>query len=75
MDDMLMKNRKAAHHDAYLINTFVALRTYNMKLNTNNLTLSVISENFLDLMFHQLRIQSNPYKIHAVLEIESFNNL
>lgn len=35
VDDMLLKSRKAVHHEMDLCKTFDALRNYNMKLNPN----------------------------------------
>jgi ribonuclease HI len=69
VDDMLVKSKKDDNHLADLKETFQALRRYNMKLNPAKCVFGVSSGKFLGFMVSQRRIEANPDKIKAILEM------
>ena len=69
VDDMLVKSKKDEDHLADLTETFQALRRYNMKLNPAKCVFRVSSDKFLGFMVSQRRIEANPDKIKAILDM------
>ena len=71
VDDMLVKSLKAPDHVKDLEETFALLRKYKMKLNPNKCAFGVESGKFLGFIVNQHRIEANPEKIRALMEIKS----
>jgi hypothetical protein len=69
VDDMLVKSKKDEDHLTDLKETFQALRRYNMKLNPAKCVFGVSSGKFLGFMVSQHRIEANPDKIKAILDM------
>uniref|UniRef100_A0A2N9FHX8 RNase H type-1 domain-containing protein n=1 Tax=Fagus sylvatica TaxID=28930 RepID=A0A2N9FHX8_FAGSY len=69
IDGMLVKTKDEANHLEDLEETFETLRQYRMKLNPSKCVFGVSSEKFLGFMVSQRRIEANPDKIKAVLEM------
>jgi hypothetical protein len=73
VDDMLVKSLELESHVADLEETFRTLRQYGMKLNLAKCAFGVF-EKFLGFMVSQRRIEANPEKIKAILEMHSPQN-
>ena len=73
VDDMLVKSKTTADHVAYLSNTFVVLRKYQMKLNPLKCAFRVAFEKFLGFMVNHQGIEANPEKIQALIDMRSPN--
>ena len=71
MDDMLVKSKEEENHLDNLKKTFDTLRQYNMKLNLAKCAFGVSSGKFLGFMVSQRRIEENPEKVKAILEMSS----
>ena len=69
MDDMLIKSKEEENHLDDLKKTFDTLRQYNMKLNLAKCAFGVSSGKFLGFMVSQRRIEENPKKVKAILEM------
>ena len=73
VDDMLVKSKTATDHVAHLFDTFAVLRKYRMKLNPLKCTFRVASGKFLGFMVNHRRIEVNPEKIQALVDMQSPN--
>ena len=71
MDNMLVKSKTIGDHIGNLNYTFNILRKYQMKLNPLKCDFEVKSGKFLGLIVNQCRIEANPEKINALLEMSS----
>lgn len=71
MDDRLVKSLHTVDHLIHLIEMLGVLRVYNMKLNPNKCAFDIFLCKFLGFMINQRRIEVNPDKIKAVIEIET----
>ena len=65
VDDMLVKSRR----EEDLRETFIALHSYNMKLNPGKCVFGVTVGKFLGFMVSQRGIEANPDKIQAIMEM------
>ena len=65
VDDMMVKNSTMEQHIRDLLDTFVALRLYNMKLNLEKCTFEVEERKFLGF----IGFVSNPEKIQVILDM------
>ena len=70
VDDMLVKSLDEGKHLDDLQKTFNTLRRYNMKLNPNKCAFGVASGKFLGFMVSHRRIEANPEKIKAILDMK-----
>ena len=75
VDDMLVKSLDKKKHLEDLQETFDILRQYNMKLNPSKCAFEVSSGKFLGFMVSQRRIEANPNKIQAILNMEPPKNV
>ena len=64
-----MKSTREVSHLDNLQETFNTLRLYNMKLNPSKCVFSVVSGKFLGFMVSQRRVEANPDKVRAIMEI------
>ena len=71
IDDMLVKTTTAELHIAHLVEAFLILKEYNMKLNPANCAFGVSAEKFLFFIVNNRGIEANPDKIKAVLDMSS----
>ncbi|XP_075665749.1 uncharacterized protein LOC142635490 [Castanea sativa] len=71
MDDMLVKSKKELAHLDDLEETFNTLRRYQIKLNPSKCVFGVASGKFLGFMVSQRRIEANPEKVQAILDMTS----
>ena len=71
IDDMLVKSTTAELHIAHLSEAFQILRNYNMKLNPAKCAFGVSAGKFLGFIVNHGRIEANPDKIKAVLDMPS----
>ena len=71
VNDMLVKSPTIEQHIKDLADTFVSLRLYNMRLNSEKCTFGVEAGKFLGFMVSQRGIEINPEKIQAILEMTS----
>ena len=70
VDDMLVKSARETQHMDDLQETFNTLKRYKMKLNPSKYAFRVASRKFLGFMVSQSRIEANPNKIQAILNME-----
>ena len=75
VDDMLVKSLDEGSHLDDLQETFETLRQYKMKLNLSKCAFGVSSGKFLGFMVSQRRIEANPDKIQAILDMEPPKNI
>ena len=71
IDDMLVKSAAARDHVTQLDQTFFILRQTNMMLNPSNYTFAIRAGKFLGFIVSQRRIEANPEKIQAMLDMGS----
>ena len=71
VDDMLVKSRR----EEDLRETFIALRSYNMKLNPGKCVFGVTVGKFLGFMVSQKGIEANPDKIQSIMEMAPPRNV
>ncbi|KAL2248228.1 UNVERIFIED_CONTAM: Retrovirus-related Pol polyprotein from transposon [Sesamum indicum] len=71
VDDMLVKSQRSEKHLRDLEATFAIMRAYGMKLNPTKCTFGVGGGKFLGYMVSKRRIEANPKKIAATLELKS----
>ena len=71
IDDMLVKSTTTELHIAHLVEAFLILKEYNMKLNPVKCALGVSAEKFLGLIVNNRGIETNPDKIKAMLDMPS----
>ena len=70
VDDMLVKSQDEEIHLDYLQETFDTFRLYSMKLNPSKCAFGVSSGKFLGFMVSHRRIEANPDKIRAILDMK-----
>ena len=75
VDDMLVKSIDGGSHLDDLQETLETLRWYKMKLNPSKCAFGVSSGKFLWFMASQRRIEANPNKIQAILDMEPPKNI
>ena len=71
VDDMLVKSREELAHLDDLKETFTTLKQYQMKLNPAKCIFGVASGKFLSFMVSQRRIEANPKKVQAIINMAS----
>ena len=71
VDDMLVKSKEEESHLDDFRETFNTLREYSMELNPSKCAFRVSSGKFLRFMVSQRRIEVNPEKVRAMLEMSS----
>ena len=71
IDDMLVKSTTAELHIAHLVDAFLILREYNMKLNPAKCAFGVSAGKFLGFIVNNRGIEANLDKIKAVLDMLS----
>ena len=71
MDDMLVKSKEIKTHLEDIQETFDTLRRYRMKLNPEKWVFRVLLVKFLGFMVSQRRIEENPEKVKAILDMTS----
>ena len=74
VDDMLVKSQDEERHLDDLQETFDTLRQYHMKLNPSKCAFGVSSGKFLGFMVSHRRIEANPDKIQAILDMKPSQN-
>ena len=70
IDDMLVKSVKAKLHIDHLAESFQVLKNYKMKLNLTKCAFGVSARKFLGFIVNSRRIEANPNKIKAVLDMQ-----
>ena len=75
IDDMLVKSTTAELHIAHLVEAFQILKEYNMKLNLAKCAFRVLAGKFLGFIVNNRRIEANPDKIKAMLDMPSPSSL
>ena len=71
IDDMLVKSTTAKLHIAHLVEAFLILKEYNMKLNPAKCAFGVSVGKFIGFIVNNQGIEANPDKIKAVLDMAS----
>ena len=71
VDDMLVKSKEIKTHLEDIQETFDTLRRYRMKLNPEKWVFRVLLVKFLGFMVSQRRIEENPEKVKAILDMTS----
>ena len=71
IDDMLVKSTTAELHIAHLVEAFLILKEYNMKLNPAKCAFGVSARKFLGFIVNNRGIEANPDKIKVVLDMPS----
>ena len=71
IDDMLVKSTTVELHIAHLVEAFLILKEYNMKLNPAKCAFEVSAGKFLGFIVNNRGIEANPDKIKAVLDMSS----
>ena len=71
IDDMLVKSTMVELHIAHLVEAFLILKEYNMKLNLAKCAFGVSAEKFLGFIVNNQGIEANPDKIKVVLDMPS----
>ena len=74
IDDMLVKSVKVELHIGHLAESFQVLKYYNMKLNPTKCAFRVSAEKFFSFIVNSRGIKANPYKIKALLDMQSPSN-
>ena len=75
MDNMITKSKNPNKHVEHLEETFWFLRKYKMKLNLEKCAFGVESRKFIRFMVSHWRIEVNPGKIQAIVQMRSPRNL
>ena len=71
IDDMLVKSTTAELHLAHMVEAFLILKEYNMKLNPSKCAFGVSAEKFLGFIVNNRGIEANPDKIKVVFDMPS----
>ena len=71
IDDMLVKLTMAELHIAHLVEAFLIMREYNMKLNPAKCAFGVSTGKLLGFIVNNRGIEANPEKIKDVLDMPS----
>ncbi|XP_031099666.1 uncharacterized protein LOC116003865 [Ipomoea triloba] len=69
IDDMLVKSTVRADHLDHLRACFQVMREHRLRLNPKKCTFAVQTEKFLGYMMTRRRIEPNPAKIQAILDM------
>ena len=69
IDDMLVKSTTTGLHIAHLVEAFLILKEYNMKLNPAKCVFRVSTGKFLGFIVNNRGIEANPDKIKVVLDM------
>ena len=69
VDDILVKILRENDHLNDLQDTFDTFRSFNMKLNPSKCVFGVTTGKFLGFMVSQKRIEVNPEKVRAIMEL------
>ena len=69
VDDILVKSLRENDHLNDLQETFDTFRSFNMKLNPSKCVFGVTTGKFLGFMVSQKRIEVNPEKVWAIMEL------
>ncbi|XP_074355018.1 uncharacterized protein LOC141693750 [Apium graveolens] len=75
VDDMLVKSKVADDHIKHLMEMFNILRRFRMKLNPQKCVFGVELGKFLGFIVNHKRIEANPAKIKALLDMKSPTNV
>lgn len=75
MDGLLTKSLKVEDHVRKLRATFDILKKQNMKLNPKKCSFKVCLGNFLGFMVMKIRIEVNPKKILAIIDMRLLKNV
>ena len=71
IDDMMVKSTTAELHIAHLVEAFLILKEYNIKLNPAKCAFRVSAGKFLGFIVNNRGIEANPDKIKVVLDMSS----
>ena len=71
VDDMLIKSKEELAHLDDLNETFITLKTHQMRLNPSKCVFGVASGKFLGFMVSQKGIEANPEKVRAIIDMTS----
>ena len=71
IDDMLVKSTTDELHIAHLVEAFLILKEYNMKLNPAKCAFGILAGTFLGFIVNNRGIEANPDKIKVVLDMPS----
>ena len=74
MDGMLVKSIKAGLHIHHLAEAFQVLKDYRMKLNPTKCAFEVSTGKFLGFIVNSRRIEANPDKTRAMLDMRPPSN-
>ena len=74
IDDMLVKSVKAKLHVDHLAESFQVLKDYKIKLNPTKCAFGVSARKFLGFIVNSRKIEENPNKIKAVLDMPPPSN-
>ncbi|XP_074346261.1 uncharacterized protein LOC141685036 [Apium graveolens] len=75
VDDMLVKSKVAGDHIKHLMEMFDILRRFRMKLNPQKCVFGVESGKFLGFIVNHRKIEANPVKIKALMDMKSPTNV
>lgn len=75
MDDMIVKSVKAVDHVANLRESFLVLKENEMKLNLEKSIFELKSGKYLGFIVSQRKIEANPDKVQAILEMKSLSTV
>ena len=71
IDDILAKSTTVELHIVHLVEAFLILKEYNMKLNLTKCAFGVSARKFLDFIVNNRGIKANPNKKKAMLNMPS----
>ena len=69
IDDMLVKSTTAELHIAHIVEAFLILKEYNIKLNPAKCAFGVSARKFLGFIVNNRGIEANPDKIKVVFDM------
>ena len=70
VDDMITKSKEAKDHAKDLRETFSTLRDHIMRLNIEKCVFGVTARKCLGFLVDERRIEANPDKIQAILDMQ-----
>ena len=74
IDDIVVKSKTQSEHAQHLVETFLLMRAYNMKLNSTKCAFGVNTGKFLEFMVIQRGIEVNLDQIKVILEIPALGS-
>ena len=74
IDDIMAKSKTQSEHTQHLVETFLLMRAYNMKLNSTKCAFGVNTGKFLEFMVIQRGIEVNLDQIKVILEIPALGS-